>query len=44
MHLYIIRMKNVQSLKKYNRIFKLLKNKVGVNLHYLPISNLLNQK
>ena len=44
MHLYIIRMKKTFNLKKYNQIFKLLrKNKVGVNLHYLPISSLLNQ-
>lgn len=38
-HLYIIRIKNI-SKKTYNKIFNYLrKNKIFVNLHYMPIPN-----
>ena len=42
-HLYIIRIKKKLDIYSYNKFFSLLrKNKIGVNLHYLPISSLIN--
>ena len=37
-HLYVIRLKEIEDIKRHAKIFKYLRDKgIGVNLHYTPV-------